>query len=149
MKNNILLLCFGALILFALYPRDYSSNTDDVQIHDTITIIQQDTFVLNQQNVYRELCNLDVKYAKIALAQSLLETGYYTSKVCKDKHNLFGFQTTNGYSKFETYEECILRYSNWQKSYYKGGNYYDFLVKIGYAEDSTYIDKLKQMKLDV
>jgi len=145
---NIGLIISALAILFCLCPRSDFSEAP-LQVHDTITIIQQDTFVLNQQNVYKELCNLDIKYSKIVLAQSLLETGYYTSNICIKNHNLFGFQTSNGYMKFETYKDCIQKYKNWQNSYYKGGNYYTFLTTIGYAEDSCYIEKLKQMKVDV
>ena len=51
-------------------------------------------------NVYTELKKQNVKHPKIVLAQSILETGYYQSNVCKSHNNLFGLMKGNNYHSF-------------------------------------------------
>ena len=85
-----------------LAPHSLPSNkviTIDVK-RDTIvnkdTLYVKRTIVpLNEENVRAELKRQKVPHAKIVLAQSKLETGGYTSKVCKNNKNLFGIRKGN------------------------------------------------------
>jgi flagellum-specific peptidoglycan hydrolase FlgJ len=96
-----------------------------------------------------------IKSKDIVLKQSILETGWYKSYTCRKRHNLFGFRyktwvtekNPQGYIIFDTWEESIEYYKRWQGRHYKGGDYYDFLVKRGYAESPTYVQKLKKITL--
>lgn len=90
-----------------------------------------------------ELKRLNIKHQHIVYAQAKLESGNFKSKYFLEKNNLFGFRTKNGYLSFEDWKDCCAYYKKWQDKKYKGGNYYQFLVNIGYAEDSIYIQKLK------
>ena len=100
---------------------------------------------LTESNVYNELKRQGIKHPKIVLAQSKLETGLYTSKVCKQYNNLFGLMKGKSYRKFNHWTESITYYKNHIQSRYKGGDYYAFLSKIGYAEDNKYCYKLKKL----
>ena len=74
--------------------------------------------------VLKELKKQDVKFPKIVLAQSILETGWYNCKNCsKDVNNLFGLYN---YKKKEYYY-----YSNWKESIggYKRGIQYKYFKK--------------------
>jgi hypothetical protein len=51
------------------------------------------------------------------------------------------------YHTYTNWVESVKAYKLWQDKYYKGGNYYDFLDSIGYAEDGKYTSNLKQIKL--
>ena len=86
----------------------------------------------------------DVKFPQIVAAQALLETGYFTSRVCLENNNLFGLRRpSNGcYYTFNSWEESVKAYKDYVQYKYKGGNYYDFLNRIGYAEDGGYILKV-------
>jgi len=117
-------------------------------LKDTVYVIQQPDFVLNEENIYNELIRLEIKHPKIVLAQAILETGWFKSNISKSHKNIFGFTRTK-YLKFSSYLECIEYYAKWQKKYYKKGDYYDFLDNYGYAEDSLYTSKLKQVKIHV
>lgn len=97
------------------------------------------------QNVYTELKKQNIKHPKIVLAQSILETGYYQSNVCKSHNNLFGLMKGNNYYSFSHWKQSIAYYKNHVQSRYKGGDYYSFLANIGYAQDPAYIDKLKEL----
>lgn len=98
--------------------------------------------------VYKELKRLDVKNPEVVLAQSKLETGHYKSKLCKTHNNLFGFRVKSGYLKFKSWRESVRYYKKWQQKRYKAKehkNYYNFLKKVGYAEDPQYIQKVKRL----
>jgi uncharacterized FlgJ-related protein len=47
---------------------------------------------LNMDRLYAALQKYGIRYPKIVLAQAILETGYFTSRVCLDKNNLFGLR---------------------------------------------------------
>ncbi len=123
-------------------------------VHDTITT-DSDSIVKpvktayvdtpSIHNVYTELQRQNVKHPKIVLAQSILETGHYQSSVCKANNNLFGLMKGNDYHSFSHWKKSITYYKNHVQSRYRGGDYYDFLADIGYAEDKEYINKLKEI----
>ena len=119
---------------------------DSVFVHDTVFEKSIPAIPpLNAKNVLKELKNQGIPHAEIVLAQSKLETGSYTSKICKTHNNIFGLRKGNSYRKYNSYVACISDYKKLISSKYKGGNYYDFLEKLGYAEDPSYTKKLKNL----
>lgn len=102
---------------------------------------------LVDSNVYREIVAQEIYHPNIVLAQAKLETGNYKSKACKVYNNLFGLRKPDGsYYKFNSWQESIKAYKNWvQNKYTPPNDYYDFLDSIGYAEDESYTDKLRDM----
>ena len=102
---------------------------------------------LNIKNLMAVLRQYDVKFPQIVVAQALLETGYFTSRVCLENNNLFGLRRpSNGnYYTFSSWEESVKAYKDYVQYKYKGGNYYNFLDGIEYAEDGEYINKVKQI----
>lgn len=104
---------------------------------------------LTTANVKQYMILLEIEHPEKVLAQFALETGWGTSYVCKTFNNLFGFRNNRGYMKYKHWSESVESYKRFQLRKYKGGDYYKFLCNIGYAEDSTYIQKLKQFKFKV
>jgi len=114
---------------------------------------------LNWSNVDFWLAYFNVQHPDIVKKQMYLETGNLTSEICRFNNNLYGMRlpkarqtavayiTMNGYPGYSTYIESIRCYSLWQEKYYKGGDYYSFLLRSGYATDTAYICKLKNVKL--
>lgn len=102
---------------------------------------------LNIEKLLAVLQQYGVKFPQIVAAQALLETGYFTSRVCLENNNLFGLRCpSNGsYYTFNSWEESIKAYKDYVQYKYKGGNYYNFLDGIEYAEDGEYINKVKQI----
>lgn len=74
------------------------------------------------------------------LAQAVLETGHFTSPVCKNYHNLFGLYDSKhkDYYRFARWEDSVVGYQKFIQYRYNGGNYLQFLKRIGYAEDPRY-----------
>ena len=92
-------------------------------------------------NLYKEIIRNRILYPKIVLAQAILETGWFRSSVCRNRHNLFGLTNphTGKYYKFNHWTESVRAYYTKVQYKYKGGNYLLWLEDIGYAEDPKYI----------
>lgn len=92
-------------------------------------------------NLLAEIKKNGIKYPKIVLAQAILETGWFKSSVCRNKHNLFGLTNprTKNYYEFNHWTESVKAYMDKVQYRYSGGNYLLWLKKIGYAEDKGYI----------
>ena len=95
-------------------------------------------------NLYAEIIQNGIQHPKIVLAQAILETGWFTSPVCRNKHNLFGLTNprTGKYFEFGHWTESVLAYYTKVQYKFKGGDYLLWLKKIGYAEDPRYVRKI-------
>ena len=91
-------------------------------------------------NLYKEIIRNGILYPKIVLAQAILETGWFRSSVCMNKHNLFGLTNprTGKYYEFNHWTESVRAYYTKVQYKYKGGNYLLWLEEIGYAENPMY-----------
>ncbi len=95
-------------------------------------------------NLYVEIIRNGIRHPKIVLAQAILETGWFTSSVCRNKHNLFGLTNprTGKYFEFGHWTESVRAYYTKVQYRYKDGNYLLWLKKIGYAEDPRYVREI-------
>lgn len=102
---------------------------------------------LNIENLYAALRKYNVMYPKIVVAQAIIETGYFSSNACLNYNNLFGLRRpSNGqYYRFENWEQSVKAYKDYIQYKYKGGDYFRFLDRIGYAEDPYYISKVRSI----
>ena len=104
-------------------------------------------------NLYKEIIRNGILHPKIVLAQAILETGWFRSSACRNKHNLFGLTNprTGKYYEFNHWTESVQAYYTKVQYKYKGGNYLLWLDEIGYAEDPNYnqviIEILRKCKL--
>ena len=105
---------------------------------------ERELTMLNLLEVIREV---GLSNGLIVLAQALLETGNFSSNVCKEYNNLFGLYDSKNreYFRFSRWEDSVVAYQRMIQYRYKGGNYFQFLKRIGYAEDPRYIVKLARM----
>ena len=107
----------------------------------TDNITKSENPELTIPNLYKEIIRNGILYPKIVLAQAILETGWFRSSVCRNKHNLFGLTNprTGKYYEFNHWTESVRAYYTKVQYKYKGGNYMLWLDEIGYAEDSDYV----------
>lgn len=104
------------------------------------------TLELNIGNLAKVIEQNGLSHPRIVIAQALLETGYFTSRVCLECNNLFGLRRKDGsYYQFFNWEESVKAYKDYVQYKYKGGSYLIFLKAIGYAEDPDYITKVFQI----
>ena len=92
-------------------------------------------------NLYEEIRRNGILYPKVVLAQAILETGWFRSSLCRERHNLFGLTNprTGKYYEFGHWTESVRAYYTKVQYKYKGGNYLLWLRDIGYAEDPEYV----------
>lgn len=127
--------------------RKTSLKTELQKKTDDITKSENNLPELTIPNLYKEIIRNGILYPKIVLAQAILETGWFRSSVCRNKHNLFGLTNprTGKYYEFNHWTESVRAYYTKVQYKYKGGNYLLWLDEIGYAEDSEYLEKLNEI----
>ena len=143
MKKIILLIlfCFISMSFHNEYriPRD-------IEICDTSFLQSRE---LNDSILYLALIHYNVKHPKAVLAQAKLESGNYTSYHCRVGNNFLGLYNSRKkeYFKFNHWTDCVQGYKDMIEYKLKDGeDYYDFLIRIGYAEDPSYVYKVKQIE---
>ena len=121
--------------------RKASLKTELQKKTDYITKSENNLPELTIPNLYKEIIRNGILYPKIVLAQAILETGWFRSSVCRNKHNLFGLTNprTGKYYEFNHWTESVRAYYTKVQYKYKGGNYLLWLDEIGYAEDPRYV----------
>lgn len=121
--------------------RKASLKTELQKKTDYITKSENNLPELTIPNLYKEIIRNGILYPKIVLAQAILETGWFRSSVCRNKHNLFGLTnpSTGKYYEFNHWTESVRAYYTKVQYKYKGGNYLLWLDEIGYAEDPNYV----------
>ena len=130
---------------FITFLNDYITRLQDriAYVRDGIKPQQE----LNIQNLVGEMDRCGITNQRYVVAQALLETGYFTSRVCLECNNLFGLRrpSDGSYYEFDRWEESVKAYKEYVQYKYKGGDYLQFLKRIGYAEDPNYIVKVHQI----
>ena len=117
---------------------------------ESITKIEGPSFLAQtpEEGLMDALLYYEVKHPDIVYAQALLETGRFTSPLCVKHNNLFGLYNSSkeDYYIFNHWAESVEAYVKFVQYKYKPPNdYYEFLDRIGYAEDSNYVSKLKEI----
>lgn len=129
--------------------RSQQPKIDTITVHiDTVVLIQELEFMYKpvSEGLMEALYYYEIKSPDIVYAQAILETGWFKSKGCTIDNNLFGLRHSKGYYKYNHWSESVLAYKEKIQSRYKEGeDYYKFLVRINYAEDPEYVNKLRQI----
>jgi len=122
-----------------------------------LKVIIQESDPFTEEKLVAYLKDLNIKYPEIVYAQAVLETGNFKSEVFLQNHNLFGMRealirpTTNcgtnlNHATYAHWRESVLDYALYQASYLyeirSADEYYAYLFQ-HYAEDKTYVDKIK------
>lgn len=150
-KNGIFIITILSLILITLGIILVATKEDISKESIPIKLVQPEFFLSDAPNdsLVLEACEYyGIQHANIVLAQAILETGHYQSGGCTRDKNLFGLYNSRKqeFFKFEKWYHSVEAYRNMIQSRYDGeSNYYDWLEKIGYAEDTLYVQKLKQI----
>ena len=103
---------------------------------------------ISLQSYYEALTFYQVKFKKEVLAQAILETGCFKSYNCRVRNNTLGLFNSRKmeFFSFSHWSESIKGYKKMIEYRIKDDeDYYDFLKRIGYAEDPNYIAKVKKI----
>lgn len=113
--------------------------------------------LLNIATLRKAIKKSSLKNKAIVFKQAIGETGWLKSKICLQNHNLFAMRfhkglpiaKANGYAVYRNWLESLKDYEIWQRLNYKNPkeNYYSFLERIGYAEDTSYTKFLTSINI--
>jgi uncharacterized FlgJ-related protein len=149
---------FSAGFSYLTYCNGSSTAIKNITVEERITIVQEsDKF--SQQKMATMMRDLNIKFAWIPMAQSILETGHWKSDIFLENNNLFGMKeaksrittatgTNKQHAEYDTWRESVYDYAFYQSRYLSKikteDAYYEYL-NASYAEDPNYITKIKQM----
>ena len=132
--------------------KEYITDTEKVLI-----IEEHNSF--NEDKLIEEISKLNFKFPHIVLAQAILETGHFESKIFVENNNLFGMKearvrlnlakgTQYGHAYYDNWKESVSDYALWYSTFaYKCKNekqLYKLLNK-QYAEANYYPQALQRI----
>tara|TARA_B110000285_G_scaffold230394_1_gene296919 strand:+ start:691 stop:1281 length:591 start_codon:yes stop_codon:yes gene_type:complete len=128
----------------------------DLPAETELVILDTSEDGFTQDRLVAELKRLNVRYPHIILAQSILETGYYESRIFKENNNLFGMKqararattalgTQLGHAYYDDWNASVVDYALYQAAYLNKlrseKKYLNYLEK-NYAEAKDYDKRL-------
>lgn len=113
----------------------------------------------SKEKLIKLIKKINVKYPHIVMAQSMVESGHYRSKIFLSNNNLFGMKrstsriTTSdslqyGYAYYFSWTESVYDYAFLQSTYLhriKTEEEYFTYLSCNYAESENYVKLLKQV----
>ena len=126
---------------------------------ETRAVILKESTEFSPEKLRAYILELNIKFPHIVYAQARLETGNFQSDIFKQNSNLFGMRVAttrpttnkgeeNGHAYFNTWKESVVDYAMFQAAYLNKINteeeYFQYL-KANYAEDTTYVKRLKEI----
>lgn len=157
MKKRVLIILLFSIIFgfFTGYSLHHWVHTKRFPQEQVVLMPEHPFYLMeevNEEVLYNTLKHYDFPSPAIITAQAILESGNFKSRLCKDNNNLFGLYNskTMSYFKFDSWISCVFSYKKFILNKYKDGEeYYSFLNRIGYAEDSLYESKVKKLELEI
>lgn len=147
--KRILLIMLFCFVSMSFHDVNVMSKQQVVEVCDTSFLNVNE---LNDSILYLALVHYEVKYPKAVLAQAKLESANFQSSLFKRHNNFLGLYNSRKreYFKFKHWTECILAYKNMvEYKLREGEDYYQFLDRIGYAENPDYVRIVKQIENNI
>lgn len=163
--KNLAFILIGIIVLFTgITSILMLTRINDIRYisSETKSIIIKESAKENQfspEKLRAYILELNIKFPHIVYAQARLETGNFKSQIFKTNHNLFGMKVAtlrpttnkgeeNGHAYYEGWRESVVDYAMFRAAYLNNitseDEYFQYL-KSNYAEDSRYIDRLKEI----
>ena len=138
-----------------VYARVSHEKASDKGTEKTEVSERKELPALTIPNLYQEIIRNGIRHPKIVLAQAILETGWFRSPFCRNRHNLFGLTNpkTGKYYEFNHWTESVrayytkvqYRYCQKNQTSTSDVDYLKWLQQIGYAEAPMYIQSVKEI----
>lgn len=124
-----------------------------------IMIIVSQYNQFSKEKLIDKIKEMHFQFPHIVYAQSLLETGEFTSPIFKENNNLFGMKrpvfrlniakgTNNGHAYYSNWMDSMYDYALYSATYLSKltteEDYFSYLEQY-YAEDEKYVNKLKRL----
>lgn len=159
-RNEILfklasLAMFVLLLLSVGYKDDNGGSLSQDAMEREIILLTDREDQFSSTKLRDLLIDLNIKYPDIVYAQTIQETGEYTSNIFIENHNLFGMKvatqrpTTNkgvnrNHAYYSSWQNSVIDYALYQSKYLSKltrTQYINYLSR-NYAEDPNYVDRL-------
>lgn len=154
----LVILSLNAISNLYFYSEGLNKKMEELSNVEKILLIEEkDSFT--EDKLIEMMADLNVKFPWIPLAQSMVETGHFNSDIFLENHNLFGMKqarrrvttaegTNRGHAYYSTWRESVYDYAFYQSRYLgkieTEEQYYQY-IDASYAEDTSYVNKLKQV----
>lgn len=152
------------IIIFYMYGylegrKEQIKNYTPSEIELIVLNMNDSTRAFSKERMIQLMKDLNIKYPHIVMAQSLIETGHFESKIFKENNNLFGMKqartrvnTAKGtqyrHAYYDSWQESVYDYAFYQCRYlgnlYNESEYLEYLGR-SYAEDPNYVSKIKEL----
>jgi len=147
----------GLLFVFG-FTSNPASNVENLSKEEKLIVIREYN-EFSEARLIEQIKSLNFRYPHIVLAQSYQESGHYNSTIFRENNNMFGMKeavvrsnlakgTNRGHAMYDTWQECVIDYALYYSTYLSDikteGEYFEFL-KQNYAEDPTYVTRLKSI----
>jgi len=151
----------GAAIGLMLMLGFTSKPTDPIEnltTEDKLIVIREYN-EFSEQKLIEKINQLNFRFPHIVLAQAKLESGNFKSTIFLENNNLFGMReaklranlakgTNRQHAYYDSWQDCVLDYALYYSTYLSDikteGEYFEYL-KQNYAENPTYVQRLKQI----
>jgi uncharacterized FlgJ-related protein len=147
----------GLLLIFG-FTSNPSNEVQNLSQEDKLIVIREYN-EFSEEKLIEKITELNFRYPHIILAQAKLESGHFKSTIFLENNNMFGMKeaklranlakgTNRGHAYYETWQESVIDYALYYSSYLRSikneGEYFEYLRQ-NYAEDPTYVQRLKQI----
>lgn len=152
-----LIICFCIIglsfkVATNLAEKDGFLKGTEVPFEESFYAMESSEDSFSQASLVKELKRLNIRFPEIVLAQSILETGHYSSRIFEENNNLFGMKqararstsavgTQLGHAYYDNWKQSVLDYALFQNAYMnklrKPNQYLKYLDK-NYAEANDY-----------
>jgi uncharacterized FlgJ-related protein len=147
----------GLLLIFG-FTSNPANKVENLSQEERLIVIREYSG-FSEEKLIEKITELNFRYPHIILAQAKLESGHFKSTIFLENNNMFGMKeaklranlakgTNRGHTYYETWQESVIDYALYYSSYLRSinteGEYFEYL-KQNYAEDPTYVQRLKQI----
>lgn len=107
-----------------------------------------------EENLYEAILLSNIEHPDVAYAISILETGWFSSKLCKEHNNLFGLYDGKNkrYYKFEHWYDSVLAYQKLVEKKALGKTEEEYLIYLNnlpYSCTPDYVNRLRNIMIKV
>ena len=158
--SNVVVFSLLILLCTTLMGISFAPRTEVIEKlteHERFIIIDQEN-VFSEEAFIEEIKSLNFRYPHIVYAQSVIETGRFSSMIFKENHNLFGMKeariranlakgTNRGHAFYDNWKHSLYDYAFYYQAYLQKldseEKYFDYINQ-RYAEDPNYDVKVRR-----
>jgi uncharacterized FlgJ-related protein len=147
----------GLILLFG-FTSNPANEVQNLSQEDKLIVIREYN-EFSEEKLIEKITELNFRYPHIILAQAKLESGHFKSTIFLENNNMFGMKeaklranlakgTNRNHAYYDSWQESVIDYALYYSSYLRSikteGEYFEYLRQ-NYAEDPTYVQRLKQI----